>query len=288
MEETTSRITTIKSALNWAHHLLKGSSDNPSREARLLLCHVLDAQPEYLLQYEDKVLTIEQVAKFNKLVAERAKGNPMAYLLGYQGFYDIEVNVTPDVLIPRPETEMLVEKALQWASERPHNFIVDVGTGSGIIALTLAKHLRNAHITAIDISQTALQVARSNGELLGLDHRVRWLQGDLLQPMIQMRDLVDLIVANLPYIQTHELEQLEVAKYEPIIALNGGQDGLDYFRRLLADARLILRPKGCILLEIGATQAYSVSALAGQAFPDAKITIDKDLAQHDRVVSVQL
>ncbi|MBZ0310150.1 MAG: peptide chain release factor N(5)-glutamine methyltransferase, partial [Anaerolineae bacterium] len=222
------------------------------------------------------------------LVAERAKGNPMAYLLGYQGFYDIEVNVTPDVLIPRPETEMLVEKALQWASERPHNFIVDVGTGSGIIALTLAKHLRNAHITAIDISQTALQVARSNGELLGLDHRVRWLQGDLLQPMIQMRDLVDLIVANLPYIQTHELEQLEVAKYEPIIALNGGQDGLDYFRRLLADARLILRPKGCILLEIGATQAYSVSALAGQAFPDAKITIDKDLAQHDRVVSVQL
>lgn len=212
----------------------------------------------------------------------------MAYLLGYQGFYDIEVAVNPDVLIPRPETELLVEKALEWASNRQHSFIVDVGTGSGIIALVLAKHLRNAHITAVDVSQTALDVAQKNGETLGVANRVRWLHGDLLQPLIQMHDFVDLIVANLPYIETEVLGQLEVSKYEPIIALNGGSDGLDYFRRLFAEAPFVLRPRGAILLEIGASQAYHVSELARQTFPDAVITVDKDLANHDRVVSVQL
>lgn len=288
MEDTTSRITTIKSALTWAHHVLKGVADNPSREARLLLCHVLDAQPEYLIQYEDKVLTIEEAARFSQLAAERARGMPMAYLLGYQGFYDIEVAVNPNVLIPRPETELLVEKALEWASNRQHSFIVDVGTGSGIIALVLAKHLRNAHITAVDVSQTALDVAQKNGETLGVANRVRWLHGDLLQPLIQMHDFVDLIVANLPYIETEVLGQLEVSKYEPIIALNGGADGLDYFRRLFAEAPFVLRPRGAILLEIGASQSYHVSELARQTFPDAVITVDKDLGNHDRVVSVQL
>lgn len=281
-------ITTIKSALKLANTALKDVADNPQREGRLLLCKVLDAEPEYLLQYEDKVLKIEEVASFNRLLAERAKGVPVAYLLGTRGFYDIDVDITSDVLIPRPETEMLVEKAMVWAVARQHSFIVDVGTGSGIIALALAKHLTNAHITAIDISRPALKVAQHNGEKLGLSHRIRWIEGDLLHPLIERREKIDLIVSNLPYIAADELNSLEVAKYEPRTALEGGADGLMYFRLLLEDAPHVIRPKGLILLEIGATQGQSVVDIARQHFPDAATAVDKDLAGHDRVVSIQL
>lgn len=288
LADTTPPITTIQSALRLATNVLKEAAENPRREARLLLGYVLDAEPEYLIQYEDKVLTIEQAAAFNRLVAERAKGVPMAYLLGQQGFYDIEVHVTPDVLIPRPETEMLVEKAIAWAAGKKHLFVVDVGTGSGIIALVLAKHLQNAHISAVDISPPALTVAYQNAEKLGLNHRVRWLQGDLLQPLIASREKADLIVANLPYISAYELKHLEVAKYEPRTALEGGEDGLHYFRRLLEEATSVIRQGGLILLEIGATQGPSVVEIARQRFYEAHISVDQDLAGHDRVVSIQL
>lgn len=283
-----SPVTTIKSALRWAHQMLKPVADNPLREARLLLSKVLNAEPEYLIQYEERTLTIQEAAAFSKMVAERVKGMPVAYLLGQQGFYDIDLEVTPDVLIPRPETELLVEKALAWAADRPHSFIVDVGTGSGAIVLVLAKHLTNAHVTGIDISPAALEVARKNAEKLGLQNRVRWIEGNLLKPMIERREHADLLVANLPYIETAELQQLEVSKHEPILALDGGADGLNSFRELLADAPVVMRPNGLILLEIGANQGQSVSELARQHFPDATISIDKDLAGHNRVISIQL
>lgn len=283
------KITTVDSALTWARTVLKPQHDNATKEARLILAHVMETSPEVLLRYPDRALTVDQANRFNEMVVQRSKGTPVAYLLGWRGFYDIEVMVTPDVLIPRPETEQLVEKAIAWAKDRRHCFIVDVGAGSGIIALALAKHLPNAHITGIDISTHALQVAQRNSENLGLEKRVRWLQGDLLQPLVATGEKVDLIVANLPYIPTADLKALEVAQHEPLLALDGGVDGLDPIRRMLADVPKVLQANGLVLMEIGADQGQAVPQLIQQAYPQlAVVAVERDLAGLDRIVSVRL
>lgn len=252
-------------------------------DARLLLCEVLGAKQEYLMSYPEKVLTVEETAAFQDLVTERANGKPIAYLLGRQHFYDIEVCVTPDVLIPRPETELLVEKAIRWAGNRAIT-VVDVGTGSGVIALTLAKHLPNATIIGVDLSSAALDVARCNAEYLGLKDRVRWLQGNLLEPLVASGEQADLITANLPYIPTEELKTLEVSKHEPILALDGGADGLAVIRPFLADAPKVLRPNGLLLMETAADQGDRISELVKQVFPAKSVTIERDLAGHQRMV----
>lgn len=280
------QITTIESALKWAKRVLS-DSESGLRDARLLLGEVMGVDPTFLMRYPDRALTVEQTALFNRWVAERAIGTPIAYLLGRKGFYDIEVTVTPDVLIPRPETELLVEQALEITQGR-HCFIVDVGTGSGIIALTMAKHRPHCHITGIDISEAALAVAQENAQHLGLDKRVRWIQGDLLQPLIERREHADVLLANLPYIRADELPHLDVARFEPDLALNGGDDGLALIRRLLEQAPSVMREGGFILMEIGADQGAAVTGLAGAAFPDASVRLLPDLAGHDRVVIVSL
>jgi release factor glutamine methyltransferase len=240
---------------------------------------------EYLIRYPERAMTVAQAAAYQNLVMRRAKGEPIAYLLGRHHFYDIEVCVTPDVLIPRPETELLVEKAIAWATGR-HTFIVDVGAGSGIIALALAKHLPNAHITGIDLSPAALDLARCNAEHLGLKNRIRWLQGDLLKPILALGETADLIVANLPYIASSEMPHLEVSRHEPHLALDGGADGLDVIRHLLDDAPQVLQPTGMLVMEIGAGQGEAVRALAQAAFPGRTILVEPDLAGHDRMITV--
>jgi release factor glutamine methyltransferase len=278
-------ITTIESALHWARSILKDTSETYQQDTRLLLSEVLQVTHEYLIRYPERAMTVSQAAAYQDLVTRLAKGEPMAYLLGRHHFYDIEVCVTPDVLIPRPETELLVERAIAWATGR-HTFIVDVGAGSGIIALVLAKHLRNAHITGIDLSPAALDLARYNAEQLGLINRVRWLQGDLLKPMLALGETVDLIVANLPYVATDEMQQLAVARHEPHLALDGGADGLEVIRCLLADAPQVLKSQGMLLMEIGAGQGEAVRGIAEAAFPDRTIRVEPDLAGHDRIVSI--
>ncbi|NJL92291.1 MAG: peptide chain release factor N(5)-glutamine methyltransferase [Anaerolineae bacterium] len=281
-------ITTIASALEWAAHALADTSESAARDARILLCAVLEVTPEYLILYLERALTIEQTAAFSKLVQQRAQGVPVAYLLGRKGFYDIEVYVTPGVLIPRPETELLVEKAIAWATER-HVLIIDVGTGSGAIALSLAKHLPQAHVTGIDISEVALEVARRSAEKLNLAQRVRWLQGNLVQPLLDAGETADLIIANLPYIPSNELEHLEVARHEPREALDGGLDGLDPIRQLLRQAPGVMRQTSLIYLEIGAGQSQTIRDMVAQHFPALAIeAVEQDLAGHDRVVTLKL
>jgi len=281
-------ITTIGSALDWARSALQEQIDNAWLDARLLLCHVLEVRQEYLILYSEKTLTIQQAADYQSLVMRRATGSPLAYLLGSQPFYDIEVFVSPDVLIPRPETELLVEQAINFAQNRSHQFIVDVGAGSGIIALAMAKHLPQHHITGIDLSQDALDIAKRNTVHLNLVNRVRWLQGNLLDPLIKQGEQVDLIVANLPYITTEEMQDLEVSKHEPHMALDGGNDGLDLIRQLLKNAPLVLKPNGAILMEIGAAQGDGVRNIAQHYFPTAQVHVNQDLAALDRIVSVIL
>jgi release factor glutamine methyltransferase len=208
------------------------------------------------------------------------------YLTGARGFYHLNFYVTPDVLIPRPETEHLIEAALVWGRDRAGLRIADVGTGSGAIAITLARHLPGSRVWAVDVSAAALDVARNNASRHGVADRIAFVLGDLLEPAITAGQRFDLIAANLPYIPSAELDTLEVVKHEPRLALDGGADGLDVIRRLLDQASRVLADEGLILLECAAGQGERVAALSRAAFPDAAVDVIPDLAGHDRVVRI--
>ncbi len=299
-------LTTVGSALAGARNALAGASESAGLDAQVLLAHVLDSDRAALLAHPERTLTPEQGAAFRALVERGAAGVPLPYLIGHQAFYDLDLIVTPDVLIPRPETEHLIEAALEWAQKRektthhgghrehreeqgePQTLsIVDVGTGSGAIAVTLAKHLPGARVTAIDLSAAALRVARQNAVRYDLEDRIEWVLGDLLAPGIEAGRQFDLIAANLPYIVHKDLEVLAVARHEPRLALDGGPDGLDLIRRLLVQVPRGLAEGGLLLLEIGAGQGERVCALARAALPGASARILFDYAGLDRVVSIE-
>ncbi len=211
---------------------------------------------------------------------------PIAYILGSRPFYDRVFKVTSHVLIPRPETEHLVEAALAWTREVKGGAarLVDVGTGSGIIAVTLAAHLPNANVIAADVSAAALLVARDNGD--GIPN-LSYVQSDLLAAL---HGPFDAICANLPYIASAELNILEVAKFEPLVALDGGGDGLVLIRKLLSQVSQSpakLRAPGLMLLEIGADQGSAALEAAQQAFPNDEVSLIRDYAKLDRVVRIE-
>ncbi|NLX10790.1 MAG: peptide chain release factor N(5)-glutamine methyltransferase [Chloroflexi bacterium] len=277
----------VDQALAWANHTLARASDSEALDAALLLAHVLDTDRARLIAHPEQPLSTAQAAEYRRLIMQRAAGTPVAYLTGQRAFYDRDFWVTPDVLIPRPETEHLIEAALAWARGRSDLRVVDVGTGSGAIAVTLAAHLPTAAVWAVDTSAAALTVARRNAARYGLQKRVTLVPGDLLDPLIQAGQDVDLIAANLPYIPSAELDTLPVAQHEPRQALDGGPDGLDPIRRLLRQTPGVLAPAGLLLLEIGAGQGTQVAALAAGALPGAQIMILHDYAGHERVVRVE-
>jgi release factor glutamine methyltransferase len=279
---------TVRAALEAATAQLMGHSGTPRLDAQLILAHLLNQRREQLIAHDEMPLSIDQIAAYAKLIALRASGMPIAYILGRRTFFDRELVVNPHVLIPRPETELIVECALAWiqAHDRqsdPTLRIVDVGTGSGAIAVALASRLPSARILATDISVAALQVAQLNGRDLP---NVRYMQCDLLSGI---GGQFDVICANLPYIATAELNVLEVAKFEPAIALDGGSDGLALIRRLLEQAPSHMARPGLLLLEIGADQGESARAAAQAAFGQtAQISLRKDLSGLDRVLHVTL
>ena len=258
-----------------------GVSGAPRLDAQLLLGHVLDKPREYLIAHDEQPVGDLDLHTFDKLLTLRTKGMPIAYLLGARPFYDRSFKVTPHVLVPRPETEHLVEASLDWAKGRDSLRVVDIGTGSGIIAVTLAAHLPQASVIATDISHAALVVARENAEGLG---NIQFVEADLLEAL---RGPFDIIAANLPYIATGDIGLLEVARFEPHIALDGGVDGLNTIRRIMQQAPSRLASPGLLLLEIGAEQGGAVEALAREAFPAAAVSILKDLARHDRALRVE-
>ncbi len=273
-------MTSVRAALSFHHDKL------PPREAALLLAHVLGQSREWVLAHPEAELTPEQSGRFAKLIEQAGRGTPLPYLLGQWEFFGLNFKITPDVLIPRPETELLVEKALgktqKPKSQNPK--IADAGTGSGIIAVTLAVKLPHASIIATDVSAAALEVARTNAVAHGVAERVKFVHGDLLAGVGK----VNLICANLPYIPTAELETLPVAKHEPTLALDGGPDGLRVIERLLATAGDPLLPGGALLAEIGATQGQVAMALARKYFPSAHAEVYQDLAGLDRLLEITL
>lgn len=244
--------------------------DEERRTAGVLLCHTLGIDRTQLLIRSEEQINDSDYQAYLQLVAQRAAGKPLQYITGHQEFYGLDFTVNPDVLIPRPETEFLVERVIKLAgdpSKEKNPLIVDVGTGSGCIAITLAVHLPLARLIATDISSTALEVARVNADRHGVSNRIRFMEGDALEPLARLglEGAVDVLASNPPYVEAavSELIQREVREWEPYTALFGGTDGLDFYRRLLEDAPNYLKPGACVVLEIGFSQLDSIWSMLG-------------------------
>jgi release factor glutamine methyltransferase len=263
--------------------------DTPELDAEVLLRHALGVSREALFAHPERALTAADWAAYQALLARRAAGEPVAYITGHREFMGLDFLVDRHVLIPRPETELLVERALACIQgEGERQVAVDAGTGSGAIAVSLARARPRLRVYATDTSAAALELARANAErLLGPGQaQVICLLGDLLQPVPVE---VDLVAANLPYVPTPELNALPrpVRVYEPLQALDGGPDGLDPYRRLLRQVPAYLKAGGVLLMECDPRQAPTLRALAEQALPEATVSIHRDLAGRDRLVEVR-
>lgn len=282
VDETRVASVTVGQALRQASILLRAAADTPQLEAEALLAHVLQISRAPLLTHPEWPIAPGQLREYQALVDRRASNYPLPYLTGHVEFYALEFEVAPEVLIPRPETETLVDLAL---ARRPAT-VVDVGTGSGCIAVTLAVRLPEVLVCAIDISPAALAVAQRNVERHSVADRVRLMVGDVLNPRPSPADL---IVSNPPYVPSGDYGSLppSVRDYEPRLALEGGSDGLALVRQLLAQAPAALKPGGGILVEIGAEQGEATAALARTFFPQAAVRVHPDLAGRDRVLEVQ-
>ncbi|MFQ6122257.1 MAG: peptide chain release factor N(5)-glutamine methyltransferase [Dehalococcoidales bacterium] len=272
---------TLKQALSQAREILAANDiEDASVESELLLRHTLKISRVQLYLDLSRELSRKQEETFWHLIKRRQSGEPTAYITGHREFYGLDFYVDPRVLIPRPESESLVEKALDLAHQRSIATIAEIGTGCGAIAISLAVHLPEAKIYATDISAAALKVALSNCQKHGVANRICLLQGNMLDPLSEP---VDLIVANLPYVKESELPP---TSFEPVLALDGGLEGLEKIRQLCYQANSKLRPQGCLLLEIGQGQRKAVTTFLHSLFPLARIEVTSDLSGIDRVVGL--
>ena len=259
-------VPTISQAIaEGARRLQASGVDEARRTAGLLLCHLLGIDRTQLLTRSEDQIADSDYEKYVRLVERRAAGEPLQYITAHQEFYGLDFLVTRDVLIPRPETEFLVERVITLARDLPTPLIADIGTGSGCIAVALSFHLPDARIVATDISAAALEVARFNTRRHGGQARVELLEGDLYHPLrrLKLDGRIDIVASNPPYVAegTSELLQREVRDWEPHTALFGGADGLDFYRRLIAESPHYLKPGGYVVLEIAFSQVDSISEM---------------------------
>lgn len=276
----------LKQAMAHARGFLADNGiEDASLEGELLLRHVLGISRTQLYLDLNRELSPEQEKNLHHLIKRRWRGEPSAYITGHREFYGLDFYVDHNVLIPRPESELLVEKAVKLAQNRAVSTIAEIGTGCGAIAISLALNLPEAKIYATDISAPALEVARFNCRQHGVTDRICLLQGDMLAPLPEP---VDLVVANLPYVRESELSRTGPLSFEPILALNGGADGVEKIDRLCRQASDRLRPGGCLLLEIGQGQGKAVTALLRRLFPSAQVEVTPDFSSTERVVSMCL
>jgi release factor glutamine methyltransferase len=308
---------TVGRLLNWTTEFLKEKgAESPRLDAEVLLAHVRGCKRIELYTAFEQPASEELRTKFRELIKQRAAGKPVAYLVGHREFFSLPFAVTPDVLIPRPDTELLVVRALDIAKPQPRVndppeqpetddapeaptpkptpappkpiAIADVGTGSGILAVTLAKHLPGASVTMIDVSPAALAVAQQNADRNGVSDRIEAIESDLFAAVPAERKF-DMIVSNPPYITSEEMQQLavDVRRYEPTLALDGGPQGTDAIERLIPQAAERLRPGGWLLMEISPTIVGRVEQLL-EADPRLELKpTQKDLAGLARVVQAR-
>jgi len=281
-------VITVKEALQRASFQLREAGITaPRREAEILLAAILEKSRAWLYAHADEILGNAAYLQFRQWVKRRAEGEPYAYLCGEREFMGLPFLVTPAVLIPRPETEILVEAVAEELRECPNPKLLEIGAGSGAIAVTLATLLPQAEIVAVDISTAALEVAALNAERLRVGKRLRLLPGDLYAPVRGQKFTA--VISNPPYIPTKDLTNLtkDVKDYEPQVALDGGPDGLAFYRRLTVELKELAAAPRFLALEVGQGQAASVSALCHHAGYQ-KIKKIPDLAGIPRVILAKL
>jgi release factor glutamine methyltransferase len=283
---------TLSQALQQSAHLLNISGIEDSYvEAKILLGHIMKLSPAQIYTRSEQTLTLEQERNLQRVIERRLWREPAAYIVNRKEFYGIDFYIDSRVLIPRPETELLVEAALEfakgnstWLLSQPRPVLIaDVGTGCGAIAISIALNLPQSRVYATDISSSALEVARLNCEYHEVTEQVTLIQGNLLEPVPES---VDIIIANLPYIKSSELLELapEIAEYEPRIALDGGRSGLDLIQQLVEQAGEKINPRGCLLLEIGQEQEKEVVPVIYRYFKKVECEFIPDLNGIKRVV----
>jgi release factor glutamine methyltransferase len=286
---------TVFEILNWSADYLKDHRvENPRLNAELLLAHSLSLSREGLYVCLQNLIRKEEKGTFEGLIKRRISGEPLQYILGHQEFWSIDFQVDSRALIPRPETELLVEQTLLILSESPFKnppFVLEIGTGSGAVAIALAKEAKDIFMVASDISGDALRLAKENASSSGLLHQIKFVNGNLFDPfrLLREREPFDIILSNPPYIPFPEIEGLdqEVRDYEPIIALDGGEDGFSFYRDIISQAPLYLKKGGWLLLEIGQAQGGKVSEFIDNGGVFSRPRLLKDLSGLERVVKAQ-
>ena len=272
------------------HHFTKKGIDSPRLTAELILSFVLGIERIEIYMHFDQPVKKPQLDKLHSLVNRCTQNEPVQYLTGRCEFYSLSLEVSPACLIPRPETEMLVERAIEFLRSRAGaQYVCDLCTGCGCIAVVIAKNFSNTKIIATDICDKALRIAAQNVAKYQLEERIELLQGDLFEPVISQLDVreFDLIVCNPPYVSRSEYEKLDakVKNYEPKLALDGGPDGLDIYRRIAADVGSHLKKDGALLLEIGFLQGQQVKKLLEDTNAFESVKVEKDFNNNDRIVT---
>lgn len=261
------------------------SIDLPYQITLVLLAHLLEQDKSWILAYPEFQLSTDQITELDRLVKRLQAGEPLPYLTGKQEFFGLEFKVTPATLIPRPETELLVEEALNWL--KTHSEVrtgIDIGTGSGCIAISLLANCPDLRMTATDVSKDALQIAWGNAHHHKVQDRITFFECDLLPPDSLK---VDLICANLPYIPTGKLAEVNSLPWEPSLALDGGADGLTLFRQLFDKIKQFELEPALILLEIEETLGQETLTLCQNAFPNGTIELLQDLSGRDRLIRIE-
>lgn len=279
-----------KVLINAVDYLKKHNIPNSRLEAEVLLAHVLHIERIQLYVKYDLPLKKNELEKYRELIVKRAKRTPTAYLTGVKEFMSLDFTVNNKVLIPRPETEILVEKVIEYCQEQEMDSpnIVDIGTGSGVIAVSLGYNIKNARVFGIDISSEALKIACRNISKFDLGDRVKVTRGNLLQPLIKLdKDNVDIVISNPPYISSQKMKELmpEVQR-EPDLALAAGADGLKFYREIIPQSARVLKAGGILALEIGYAQGDAVKKLFDSSWQNVRV--EKDYSDHDRMVFANL
>jgi len=269
--------------------LEKHNVQNPRLDSELLLGKILNLSRVEIYADFFRPLVLQEIEDYRKLIILRAKGKPVAYIVGEKPFRHLNLKVNSDVLIPRPETELVVDKVLEIAKKRKENEVkmVDLGTGSGAIALSVVYEMPDVFMVALDFSEKALNVARENAKLYGLNDKVKFICCDLFKGLDNgLKNKIDVIVSNPPYIPSGKINELqrEIRDFEPLSALDGGPDGLKEYRRIIAEAPDYLKEDGYLVLEIGENQADSVERLLNDSGKYDEVDISKDYAGIERVV----
>lgn len=280
----------IKELLNYGASLLEENKSLTTRlDAEVLMAFLLNKERSFLFMYPDNELDDSTIKAYLSLINERKNGKPIAYITNHQEFMGIDFYVNEHVLIPRPDTEILVESILKTLNKESPLNILDLGCGSGAIAVSLAYYLPKAFIYGVDIEPDALLISEKNAKRQGLDYRMKFISGNLFEPLSHNIKF-DVIVSNPPYIPTQEIEklQVEVSNYEPRAALDGGIDGLDFYRKIISEAPKYIKDGGYLFLEIGYDQASDISDLMSENKSYTETEVIKDLAGLDRVIKSRI